>query len=199
MPCPTCGARLRVPGPASGAAAASDEADVLDAVPVADPSPIPAVSSARDKGSDEKYCLVCGALIYATAPICPDCGGSQLDSLDRQKKHCHECGAVLRGRAVICPQCGVEQGGFVPSAGAAANNRVAAGVCGILLGAMGVHKFILGYTWAGITTVLISVIGFCCYGWMAMHVVGIIEGIMYLSMSDRDFERIHGKRLRPWF
>jgi RNA polymerase subunit RPABC4/transcription elongation factor Spt4/TM2 domain-containing membrane protein YozV len=155
--------------------------------------------SARNKEPHEKYCLECGALIHAAAPICPLCGGSQLDTLERSKKHCHECGAILRGRAVVCPQCGVEQGDYVSSAGKAANNRVAAGVCGILLGAMGVHKFILGYTWSGITMVLISIVGVCCYGWMAMHIVGIIEGILYLSMSDRDFQSIHGKRLRPWF
>ena len=32
-----------------------------------------------------------------------------------------------------------------------AENKVAAGVCGILLGSFGVHRFILGYTGAGLT------------------------------------------------
>src|SRR5688500_15753860 len=31
-----------------------------------------------------------------------------------------------------------------------ASNKIAAGICGILLGPFGVHKFILGYTNAGI-------------------------------------------------
>src|SRR5215471_16164759 len=35
-----------------------------------------------------------------------------------------------------------------------ASNKIAAGVCGILLGAFGVHKFILGYTRAGLIMLL---------------------------------------------
>ncbi|HOR74428.1 MAG TPA: TM2 domain-containing protein, partial [Kiritimatiellia bacterium] len=37
-----------------------------------------------------------------------------------------------------------------PPSGAGEKSKVAAGVLGILLGALGVHKFYLGYTQAGL-------------------------------------------------
>jgi len=36
--------------------------------------------------------------------------------------------------------------------------KTAAGICAILIGGLGIHKFILGYTNAGIVTLLISVL-----------------------------------------
>src|SRR5580700_4643294 len=41
--------------------------------------------------------------------------------------------------------------------------KIAAGICGILLGALGIHKFILGMTGAGLTMLLISVLS-CGFG-----------------------------------
>src|ERR1017187_9093753 len=37
-----------------------------------------------------------------------------------------------------------------PTADPRASNKIPAGICGILLGGFGVHKFILGYTGAGL-------------------------------------------------
>ena len=39
------------------------------------------------------------------------------------------------------------------------NKKIVAGICGILLGGLGVHKFILGYTNEGIIMLVISVLG----------------------------------------
>ena len=46
-----------------------------------------------------------------------------------------------------------------------ASNKIAAGICGILLGWLGVHKFILGYTGAGLIMLLVSVLApiFTCF------------------------------------
>lgn len=38
------------------------------------------------------------------------------------------------------------------------SKRIAAGVCGILLGSLGVHKFVLGYTKEGVIMLLFSVL-----------------------------------------
>src|SRR5690348_6147244 len=52
--------------------------------------------------------------------------------------------------------------GPVPPAGTQANPRagskVAAGICGILLGSLGIHKFILGYTGAGLIMLLVTLL-----------------------------------------
>src|SRR5690348_9964549 len=64
-------------------------------------------------------------------------------------------------------------------AGARAANKVAAGVCGILLGSLGIHKFILGYTGAGLIMLLVTVLS-CGLLSPVTHIIGLIEGILYL-------------------
>ncbi len=78
------------------------------------------------------------------------------------------------------------------------SSRVAAGVCGILLGALGIHKFITGRSGAGMTMLLLSI---CTCGIAAgiMHIIGIIEGIMYLSMPDAQFHQIYIVQKKNWF
>ena len=39
------------------------------------------------------------------------------------------------------------------------SKRVSAGVLGILLGALGIHKFVLGYSKSGVIMLLVSIIG----------------------------------------
>jgi TM2 domain-containing membrane protein YozV len=79
-----------------------------------------------------------------------------------------------------------------------ANNKVAAGICGILLGGLGIHKFILGYTQAGLIMLLIYILT-CGIGGIVMHVIGIIEGIIYLTKSDEEFVRIYVDGHKEWF
>ena len=79
-----------------------------------------------------------------------------------------------------------------------ADKRIIAGILAIILGGLGIHKFILGYQKEGMTMLLVSVLS-CATLYPIMHVIGIIEGIMYLTKSDEDFVRtyIHGRK--GWF
>ena len=81
---------------------------------------------------------------------------------------------------------------------AGADKKIIAGILGIVVGAFGIHKFVLGYQKEGLTMLLVSILS--C-GTLAgfMHVIGIIEGIMYLTKSDEEFVRtyVHGKK--GWF
>jgi TM2 domain-containing membrane protein YozV len=77
-------------------------------------------------------------------------------------------------------------------------NKIAAGVCAILLGALGVHKFILGFTTPGVIMLLVSVLT-CGYGLIPMAIIGLIEGILYLTKSDEEFYRIYVVGKRAWF
>ena len=81
---------------------------------------------------------------------------------------------------------------------ARASNKIPAGVCGILLGALGIHKFILGYTGAGLIMLLVSVLS-CFIFWPIMHIIGLIEGIMYLCKSDEEFVRTYVDGRKEWF
>ncbi|HEV2452874.1 MAG TPA: NINE protein, partial [Verrucomicrobiae bacterium] len=79
-----------------------------------------------------------------------------------------------------------------------ASNKVAAGVCGILLGGLGVHKFVLGYTGAGLVMLLISVLT-CGILYPLVHLFGLVEGIVYLCKTDDDFVRTYVDGRREWF
>jgi TM2 domain-containing membrane protein YozV len=63
------------------------------------------------------------------------------------------------------------------------SKRVAAGVCGLLIGSLGIHKFILGYTGAGLSMLLVTVLT-CGFGGIVMHTIGLIER-HHVSHQDR--------------
>ena len=79
-----------------------------------------------------------------------------------------------------------------------ADRKIAAGVCGILLGWLGIHKFVLGYTGAGVTMVLVSVLT-CGLGAGVMGVIGLVEGIIYLTKSDTEFVATYVTGRKEWF
>jgi TM2 domain-containing membrane protein YozV len=85
-----------------------------------------------------------------------------------------------------------------PPAVSQSGNKIAAGLCAILLGALGIHKFILGFTTPGIIMLLISVLTFGL-GAIPMGIIGLIEGIIYLTKTDEDFYRIYVVEKRGWF
>jgi TM2 domain-containing membrane protein YozV len=64
-------------------------------------------------------------------------------------------------------------------------SRVAAGVLGILLGSLGIHRFYLGYTGIGMLMLLITVCT-CGYGSIITGIWGLIEGILCLTGSMMD-------------
>jgi TM2 domain-containing membrane protein YozV len=81
---------------------------------------------------------------------------------------------------------------------AGAEKKIAAGICGILLGALGIHKFILGYTKQGVIMLLVSILTLGFLAWI-MGIIGIIEGIIYLTKSDEEFVRIYVQGKKGWF
>jgi TM2 domain-containing membrane protein YozV len=88
-----------------------------------------------------------------------------------------------------------------------ADKKVLCGVLGIVLGALGVHKFILGYNTEGIIMASVSVVcavlgSFLCLpivGYVAMAVIGLIEGIIYLTKSDEEFVATYIDGKKTWF
>jgi TM2 domain-containing membrane protein YozV len=118
-------------------------------------------------------------------------------------KFCYACAATIDSRAEICPKCGVRQ----PTSTDYLDNReirdisstkIAAGVCGILLGGLGVHKFIIGLTMPGVIMLLVSVLT-CGFGSIIMGPIGLVEGIIYLTKSDEDFYETYIVEKRGWF
>lgn len=105
-------------------------------------------------------------------------GGSGSLEKGPDEKYCAECGAVINEKAEICPECGVRQ----PGAGSSDDERLIAALLAIFLGGIGAHKFYLGQTKLGVL--------YLCFFWTAIPaLIGIIEGVIYLSKSDEEFRR----------
>ena len=86
------------------------------------------------------------------------------------------------------------------------NKKVLAGVLGIIFGSLGVHKFILGYNKEGgillgvtLIGILLSCIGVGIFVVWATSIIGLIEGIIYLTKSDAEFYSTYQVGKKPWF
>ena len=104
--------------------------------------------------------------------------------------------------------------------GDTAQKKLIAGLLGILLGSLGVHKFYLGMNTAGLIMLGLN-LGVWAVAWIltlltlgvgglvllplaalisgAVGLVGLVEGILYLTKSDADFQRDYVTGKKPWF
>ncbi|MBX0322748.1 TM2 domain-containing protein [Halomicroarcula sp. F13] len=103
-------------------------------------------------------------------------------------KYCHACGTEIAASAAYCPDCGARQDD-VTDAGESGDgrdvDRVTAGIFAILLGGLGVHHFYLGNVGLGVL--------YLCFSWTFIPaLVGVIEGIVYLTKTDEEFQRQYG-------
>ena len=89
------------------------------------------------------------------------------------------------------PTQGGPPGGLPPDI---SNRKMVAGLLGILLGGFGVHKFYLGMTTPGIITLVLTFVT-CGIG----GIIGLIEGIIYLTKSDADFYQQYIVEKKQWF
>jgi TM2 domain-containing membrane protein YozV len=71
-------------------------------------------------------------------------------------------------------------------------SRTTAGILAILLGAWGVHKFYMGNTMTGIYQILLNCV--CAGG-----IIGLIEGIIYLTKTDEEFYQTYVVEKKQWF
>ena len=117
---------------------------------------------------------------------------------------CSHCGNAVSPMAAACPQCGhpvaTQQATGQPLGGqpgvgqplanpyTPAKSRVTAGVLGILLGGIGIHKFYLGKVGLGVVYILF------CWTYVPA-IIGLVEGIIYLTQNDQDFAAKQGVRV----
>lgn len=89
--------------------------------------------------------------------------------------------------------------------GSSSKDKTAAGLLAIFLGGLGVHKFYLGYTGSGLVYLLTNTVGFWITWIMlwipnvALGVMALIEGIIYLTKSDEEFEQTYVVGRKSWF
>ena len=80
------------------------------------------------------------------------------------------------------------------------NKKIVAGILGILVGYLGIHKFYLGYTREGVIQILLNLL----FGLGGL--IGVIEGIIYLVKTDDEFYQTYqvvkkagSKNIKPQF
>jgi TM2 domain-containing membrane protein YozV len=186
--CAACGA-----GQQAGAATQPDQAAPFSTVATqtaAGPAPMVAVPPAPPYAANQ----VVG---YQTAAMAPQPGMMQPPG-----------GMPMAGSALVLAAA---QGQLMSWNGRPlppnfANRKVVAGIMGIFFGQLGIHKFIIGNVGAGVAMLAITIvsavltvvlIGFL--GLAAMGIIGLIEGIIYLTKSDEEFIVRYGINHKSWF
>ena len=79
------------------------------------------------------------------------------------------------------------------------SNRQLAIILSFLLGMIGAHKFFLGYTKEGLIMLAVAVLTSRIGGNYLMFIIGIIEGIIYLMKSDKEFAKTYVTNKKGWF
>ena len=87
-----------------------------------------------------------------------------------------------------------------------ARKKITAGLFGIFLGSWGIHKFIIGRKTAGIIMMSFTIAGIAgaclivpLLFPITMHFIGIIEGVIYLSRTEKSFYKLYAVDKRSWF
>lgn len=128
-----------------------------------------------DNRENSPYCVNCGAPLSVPQRQEPVFTPQPQPQPQPYQKPCINCNRMMNASLAVCPYCASNQFIAQPQ-----HNKLVAGLLAILLGSFGVHKFYLGQPAMGVLYLL-----FC---WTFIpSLVGIIEGIMYLSMSDGEF------------
>lgn len=81
-------------------------------------------------------------------------------------------------------------------------DHISAGLLAIFLGMFGIHKFYLGYNQAAFAMLAVTVIGSIVTLGLAgavMWVISIIEGIIYLTKTQTEFDKMYVLDQREWF
>ena len=105
-------------------------------------------------------------------------------------KYCPNCGKEVLENAVVCVNCGsavnTNNVNSINNTNTTVDpnskSKIAAGLLGIFLGALGIHNFYLGYTSKAIAQLLITVLS-CGFLGVVSEIWGLIEGILILTDS----------------
>lgn len=142
------------------------------------------------------YCRNCGKPIRTDSNTCRFCG---VKADTKSRMFCSYCGASTFGEKIVCPNCNE----YIPgSLQKRPKSKRVAGLLAIFLGCFGMHKFYLGYFREGLILFVAFVVLSRFFGGMfgiLINFLTIIEGIIYLKISDKSFEEQYVIEQRKWF
>ena len=141
------------------------------------------------------FCKNCGKEVDANAIACLGCGCAPGSG----SKFCPNCGAETQAAQIVCIKCGVAlQNAAATAAADTGKNRVTAALLAIFLGGIGAHEFYLGHSTSGLIRLAIGIVGLVILI-PAASIIGLIEGIIYLTKSDEEFQRVYVAGGKEWF
>ena len=156
------------------------------------------------------FCTNCGSQNEPGTAFCTKCGGRLGESASAPLESVPPVNAGSPEIPNVPPYSGSSPGqGYVPPSGYAqqpgpygqtavpyqdptAKSKLVAGLLGILLGGLGIHRFYLGYTNIGIAQLATDIIGWVLLPFtcgislifiIGAHLWGLVDGIMILTGS----------------
>ena len=121
---------------------------------------------------------------------CPSCG----NEIDEGARFCKSCGKAMSDAGESGPET-TGRPRYTAQHPGPTKSKVAAGVLAIVLGGLGIHKFYLGLVTPGILLIIITVVTCGIVG----PIIGLIEGILYLTMTDEQFYDTYEVNKKGWF
>ena len=94
--------------------------------------------------------------------------------------YCRKCGSQIEDSAKVCSDCGEKQRTVNSTVQNASKSRLVIGILGILLGTLGIHNFVLGYTGKGLAQLLITTLT-CGLGGLIVWIWSLVESIKILT------------------
>ena len=144
------------------------------------------------------FCPNCGNQLPDTAKFCGSCGAQMNAQPQAEAQPATEPYQQAQYQQASQPYQQTYQQAQPAAVVTSDKSKIAAGLLAIFLGALGIHKFYLGYQKEGIIMLLVSLLT-CGIGLCVMEIIALIEGILYLSKSDAEFEATYVQGQKTWF
>jgi TM2 domain-containing membrane protein YozV/ribosomal protein L40E len=175
-------------------------------------------STAELRAGGPKFCSRCGTGFVGHEDFCRACGMKVAEATESAagnsattvvgKRFCNTCGAEVHPLAEICPKCGVRLARLAKSDPTVSHkSRLAAtllcGLLGGLLWLFGIDQLYLGRIGAGVTLLVLSILGWVTIWFYGLGLVffaiggiwQIVDFVLLVSGSMKDGE---GKTVRTW-
>lgn len=133
------------------------------------------------------YCRDCGQLISNDSLKCTNCGTRK----GLGDNYCYRCGSRIKSNSIeVCEFCGAKLNNNIDELNIKIKNKLLAGLLALFLGAMGIHRFYLGYIKIGIVQLSLWILGYFTGGitWVIVQIWALIESILIFLGKIKDSE-----------